>query len=158
MVNVTITSPEELLAAQGHNLGSSSWLRISQKRVNLFSDAIGQQQWTHIDSVQSTSDSFGEYIANSYLALSLTTYFIEQLLEIQNLTMGVNYGCDNIRFLAPVPTNSRIRGHGKIINAEQKGSFIQVTIRMIIELEETKQPTCTVDMLGNFIFSERRNK
>ncbi|WP_253273014.1 MaoC family dehydratase [Halomonas sp. PR-M31] len=93
-------SPEELLAAQGQPLGVTDWLEITQERVNLFAEATGDHQWIHVDPERAKDGPFGGCIAHGYLTLSLVNLFLPQLIEVVNLKMGVNVGCERIRFPA----------------------------------------------------------
>ncbi|MGB1062814.1 MAG: MaoC family dehydratase, partial [Ketobacter sp.] len=112
-------SPLDLEAAVGQNLGSSEWLTIDQARINLFADATGDHQWIHVDPEKAKQGSFGCTIAHGYLTLSLVNLFLPQIVDVQGISMGVNYGSDKLRFPAPVKVNSRVRGVGELIAVEQ---------------------------------------
>ncbi len=102
-----IGSPAELPEMVGKHLGYSDWLDIDQERVNLFADATGDHQWIHIDPEAAKSGPFGTTIAHGYLTLSLISYFLPRIVRVENVSMGVNYGCDKVRFPAPVPSARR---------------------------------------------------
>src|SRR5690606_25809535 len=126
------------------------WLAIDQQRINLFADATGDHQWIHVDPERAATGPFGKTIAHGYLTLSLANLFLPQLLEVQNFSMGVNYGCDKVRFPAPVPVDSRVRGRGEIISTEEMKGGVQVVVRITIEVEGSDRPACVVDTISRF--------
>jgi acyl dehydratase len=145
-------TPRELLAAVGKPLGASEWLTIDQARVNQFADATGDHQWIHVDPQRAKSGPFGATIAHGYLTLSLVNLFLPQLLEVRGASMGVNYGCDRVRFPAPARVGSRVRGVGEVVAAEAvKGGAVQVTVRVTVEIEGGERPACVVDTISRFV-------
>ncbi|UTW12326.1 MaoC family dehydratase [Marinobacterium rhizophilum] len=153
MANHLFASAQALLAAQGTDLGCSDWLEITQQRIDLFAEATGDHQWIHVDPVRAAQGPFGRCIAHGYLTQSLVNLFLPQLMEVQNLQMGVNYGCDKIRFPAAVPVGSRIRGRGEVIAVEQIKSAIQATVRVTVEIEGSERPGCVVDTISRYTFN-----
>lgn len=143
-------SPAALMGTEGTDLGHTDWLAIDQKRIDLFADATGDHQWIHVDPERAASGPFGKTIAHGYLTLSLANLFLPQLLEVQNVSMGVNYGCDKVRFPAPVPVDSQVRGRGEIISAEEMRGGVQVVVRITIEVEGSERPACVVDTISRF--------
>ncbi|MEP5764042.1 MAG: MaoC family dehydratase [Halieaceae bacterium] len=143
-------SPAALLEAVGEQLGPTEWLDMGQQRIDLFADATGDHQWIHVDPEQAKDGPFGRTIAHGYLTLSLANLFLPQLMVVENVAMGVNYGCDRVRFPAPVPVGSRIRGVGEVISAEEVKGGIQVVVRIIVELEDSDRPACSVDTISRF--------
>lgn len=142
-----------VLAAVGQDLGVTPWLDITQERINTFADATGDHQWIHTDPVRAQSGPFGRTIAHGYLTLSLANYFLPQLVQFQGLKMGVNYGCEKVRFPAPVPVGSRVRGHGAVVAAEPiKGDGVQVTVRITVQIEGSDKPGCVVDTISRLFF------
>lgn len=147
------TTAEELIAAAGLDLGHTDWLEMTQERVNLFAEATGDHQWIHTDPVRAAQTPFGGCIAHGYLTQSLASQFIMQLLRVDNLLMGVNYGCDKVRFPAPVKVGARVRGHGVIQKAEPvEGNGVQLAVRVTVEFEGSERPGCVVDTLSRYIF------
>lgn len=142
----------ELLAAEGQALGHTEWLEITQERVNLFAEATGDHQWIHIDPERAAKTPFGGCIAHGYLTLSLVSLFVSQLMRVDNLMMGVNYGCDKVRFPAPVKVGARVRGQGVIIKAERIGEAVQLGVRVTVEVEGQDKPGCVADILARFVF------
>lgn len=144
-------APKDLLEAVGTSLGNSDWLEIDQKRINLFADATGDHQWIHVDPERAKDGPFGACIAHGYLTLSLVNLFLPQILDVQGVSMGVNYGMEKVRFPAPVPVGSRIRGAGELISAEEvKNGAIQSVVRITVEIEGSERPACVVDTISRY--------
>ncbi|MNH03694.1 putative enoyl-CoA hydratase 1 [compost metagenome] len=149
----TFSSAQALLAAEGLELGCSEWLTISQSRIDLFAEATGDHQWIHVDPERATNGPFGACIAHGYLTQSLVNLFLPQLLAIDNLAMGVNYGCDRVRFPAPVRVGSRVRGRGQILRAEPVADSVQLVVRVSVEIEGQERPGCVVDTISRYTFN-----
>jgi acyl dehydratase len=151
-VPTVFTTPRDLLGAVGKPLGASDWLEIRQDRIDGFADATGDHQWIHVDPERAKSGPFGRTIAHGYLTLSLVNHFLPQIVEVRGVSMGVNYGCDKVRFPAPVPVGSRIRGVGQLVAAEEvKGGAVQATVRVTVEVEGSDRPACVVDTISRFV-------
>jgi acyl dehydratase len=147
------STAQAMLAAEGLDLGHTEWLTISQQRIDLFAQATGDHQWIHVDPERAASGPFGVCIAHGYLTQSLANLFMPQLLTIENMAMGVNYGSDRTRFPAPVKVDSRVRGSGQIIRAEQLGDTVQLVVRMTMEVEGQARPGCVIDTISRYIFN-----
>lgn len=143
-------NPAALLGSAGTHLGSTDWLQIDQQRIDLFAEATGDHQWIHVDPERAAQGPFGKTIAHGYLTLSLANLFLPQLLQVDNVSMGVNYGCDKVRFPAPVPVGSRVRGTGEILSAEEVKGGVQVVVRVTIEVEGSERPGCVIDTISRF--------
>jgi acyl dehydratase len=144
-------SPADLEAAIGQHLGHSDWLEISQERIDLFAEATGDHQWIHVDPVKAKEGPFGGCIAHGYLTQSLVNMFLPQIVDVQGISMGVNYGADKLRFPAPVPVGSRIRGSGELIEVQTaKDAGIQATIRVTVEIEGSERPGCVIDTISRY--------
>lgn len=145
-------NPKELLGAVGKRLGASEWLTIEQERIDQFAEATGDHQWIHVDPERAKDGPFGTTIAHGYLTLSLVNALLPQILVVNNVSMGVNYGTDKMRFPAPVPVGSRIRGVGELVAAKEvKGGAVQVTVRITVEIEGSDRPGCVVDTISRFV-------
>ncbi len=149
-MTMTFDSPAALLDAVGTHLGYSDWLEIDQRRIDLFADATGDHQWIHVDPERAAAGPFGRTIAHGYLTLSLANLFLPQIMQVNNTSMGVNYGCEKVRFPAPVPVGSRVRGGGEVISAEEVKGGVQVVVRMTIEIEGQDRPACVIDTISRF--------
>ena len=144
-----------VLAAVGSDLGTTDWVLIDQQRINTFAEATGDHQWIHVDPERAKDGPFGACVAHGYLTLSLANLFLPQLVSYQRLKMGVNYGCDKVRFPAPVKVNARIRGRGEVVAAEPvKGDGVQVTVRISVEIDGADKPGCVVDTISRLYFDE----
>jgi acyl dehydratase len=146
----TFDNPQALLQAVGQHLGYSDWLPIEQERINLFADATGDHQWIHVDPVRAADGPFGKTIAHGYLTLSLANLFLPEIMQVNNISMGVNYGCEKVRFPAPVPVGSRVRGGGEVISAEEVKGGVQVVVRITIEIDGSDRPACVIDTISRF--------
>lgn len=146
-------SGEAILAAVGQALGESEWVEITQERINLFADATDDHQWIHVDPVKAKDGPFGACIAHGYLTLSLVSRFLPQIVDVQQMKMGVNYGCDKVRFTAPVLVGNRVRGRGELIAADRtKDGAVQATIRVTVEVEGRERPACVADTISRYYF------
>ena len=142
-----------VLAAVGSDLGTTDWVLIDQQRINTFAEATGDHQWIHVDPERAKTGPFGACVAHGYLTLSLANLFLPQLVSYQGLKMGVNYGCDKVRFPAPVKVDSRVRGRGEVVAAEPvKGDGVQVTVRISVDIEGADKPGCVVDTISRLYF------
>ena len=148
-------SPLDMEAAVGQQLGASEWITIDQERINLFADATGDHQWIHVDPEQAKHGDFGCTIAHSYLTLSLVNLFLPQIVDVQGIRMGVNYGSDKLRFPAPVKVNSRVRGVGQLIQVEQVKGGVQAVVRVTVEIEGEERPGCVVDTISRYYPADR---
>ena len=148
-------SVASVLAAVGSDLGATDWVSVTQARINTFADATGDHQWIHVDPERAKDGPFGGCVAHGYLTLSLANLFLPQLVSYQRLKMGVNYGCDKVRFPSPVKVNSRVRGRGQVVAAEPvKGDGVQVTVRISVEIDGSDKPGCVVDTISRLYFDE----
>src|SRR5579872_7542867 len=105
----TVSDIKEFHNLVGQHLGWSPWHEITQEKVNLFADATGDHQWIHVDPERAKEGPFGGPIAHGYLTLSLIPALLGQVLVVQGITMGVNYGANRVRFPAPVPVGAELR-------------------------------------------------
>lgn len=148
----TFESVEDLKAAVGKPLGTSDWLQIEQDRINLFAEATDDHQWIHVDVERAKQGPFGAPIAHGYLTLSLVSHFLPQLLQVPTAKMGVNYGCNKVRFPAPVPVGSKLRASGEIVSVDEIPGGAQLVVRVSIEIEGGAKPACVVESVSRFLF------
>jgi acyl dehydratase len=142
-----------VLAAVGRDLGATDWLPITQQRINTLADATGDHQWIHVDPERAKTGPFGVCVAHGYLTLSLANLFLPQLVSYARLKMGVNYGCEKVRFPAPVKVGSRVRGCGQVVAAEAiPGAGVQVTVRISVQIDGQDKPGCVVDTISRLYF------
>ena len=141
MDKVIINSYEEFEKLVGQQIGVSDWLEIPQERINQFADATLDHQWIHVDEAKAKSESpFGNTIAHGYLTLSILPYLWEQIVEVQNLKLQVNYGIEKFKFNQPVLVNSRVRLKAKLINVLNLRGVTKAYIGVTLEIEGNKKP------------------
>jgi len=144
-------SPSELKTAVGQSLGHSDWLEIDQARIDKFADATGDHQWIHVDPERAAEGPFGACIAHGYLTQSLVNFFLPQIIEVRGISMGVNVGADKLRFPAPVPVGSRVRGAGELLSAEDtQDGGVQTKVRVTVEIEGNERPGCVIETLSRY--------
>src|SRR3954452_15276794 len=142
---------DSVKAAEGEHLGYSDWLEISQERVNTFAEATGDFQWIHVDVERAKAGPFGGTIAHGYLTLSLASFFLGQLATVSGISMGINYGIDKARFIAPVPAGARVRGRGEVVSATEVKGGVQAVVRITVELEGSEKPAAVVDTVSRYL-------
>jgi acyl dehydratase len=143
-------TPVALLDAVGENFGPTEWVTIEQERIDLFAQATDDHQWIHVDPERAKDGPFGGTIAHGYLTMSLINCFLPDLIEVRGVAMGINIGTDNLRFLNPVRTGSRIRGVGELVKAEEAKGGVQAVVRVTVEIEGEEKPACVVDTISRF--------
>lgn len=146
-------SAAEAVAGAGAKLGASRWIMIDQERIDLFARATGDFQWIHVDPERAKAGPFGATIAHGYLTLALVNDILPELFRAEGMKMGVNYGCERVRFPAPARAGSRIRGVGEFLKADLlEGGAVQTTVRVTMEIEGGAKPACVADVLGRYYF------
>jgi acyl dehydratase len=143
-----ISSPAALAEHVGSSLGNSSWIEITQERIDQFADATGDHQWIHVDAERAAAGPYGGTIAHGYLTLSLAAVFLEELLVVDGVAMAVNYGLNKVRFTAPVPVGSRVRAAGELTGVKDKGSVFEVTLKLTYEVEGSDRPPCFAELVA----------
>jgi 3-oxocholest-4-en-26-oate---CoA ligase len=131
----------------GQHLGPSDWEEITQERVNLFAAATEDHQWIHVDAQRAAAGPYRGTIAHGYLTLSLIPYFVPKILEIEGFAAGINYGCDRVRFPAPVPVGSKLRCAATVEAVSEVLGGVQVTLTVTMEVEGQSKPSCVATVL-----------
>jgi nodulation protein len=141
MSKLIINSYEEFASHLGQHLGDSEWLKVNQKRINDFADATLDHQWIHVDEERAKKESpYKSTIAHGYLTLSLLPYMWNQIIEVNNLKMMVNYGMDKMRFGKPVLTGNSVRLSTTLNQIENLRGICKAQIGFKIEIENEKKP------------------
>ncbi|MGF1666784.1 MAG: MaoC family dehydratase [Acidimicrobiia bacterium] len=140
----------ELADAVGRHLGYSDWWEISQERVNTFADATDDHQWIHIDVERAATGPFGGPIAHGYLTLSMAVPFVEQILDVGGVAMGINYGTNKVRFPAPVPVGSRLRAGATLASLDTFDGGAQATLDLVFEVEGGSKPVCVAQVVYRY--------
>lgn len=141
---------DELKAAVGTEVGISDWIEITQERINKFADATCDEQWIHVDQERARAEMpGGKTIAHGLLSLGLAPMFIREVMGLSGLKNTLNYGADRIRYLAPVPSGSRLRGRVSIAEAEEvPPNGLRVSYRLVIEIEGGQRPACVAELIA----------
>ncbi|MCI6617576.1 MAG: MaoC family dehydratase [Prevotella sp.] len=151
MNRLVINSYEEFAAHLGEELGKSDWQEIDQNRINLFADATLDHQWIHVDVERAKTESpYKSTIAHGYLTLSLLPYLWGQIIEVNNISMLVNYGMDKMRFGKPVLSGSRVRLVTKLNAIENLRGICKAQIDFKIEIEGDRKPA--LEGLATFLY------
>lgn len=133
----------------GEDMGVSEWVKIDQDRVNKFADATGDHQWIHIDVERAKKElPTGGTIAHGYLTLSLIPMLAAQIMRIDGVSRGINYGSNKVRFTNMVSTGSRVRARQKLLAAEPKSGGLQLTNEVTIEIEGQDRPACIAETIS----------
>ncbi|MGE4289054.1 MAG: MaoC family dehydratase [Salinivirgaceae bacterium] len=155
MSKVVIKSFEDLEAYTGKELGTSGNLVITQEQINLFADATFDHQWIHIQPERAKTESpFGDTIAHGYLTLSVLPYLWDQIVDVQNLKMQVNYGIEKFKFNQPVLVNSTVRLVARVNNVIDLRGVTKANIGVKLEIEGNRKPAYE----GEVVFLYHFNK
>jgi acyl dehydratase len=146
-----LDGPDGIRAAVGRHLGYSDWLLIEQDRVNQFAEATGDHQWIHVDVERAKTGPFGGPIAHGYLTMSLSNYFLPQIVEVQGFSAGINYGVDKVRFPSPVLVGSRIRAGAEVVSVTDVPGGVQTTMKITIEIDGSDRPACVIESLSRWL-------
>jgi acyl dehydratase/putative sterol carrier protein len=138
---------EELAGSEERDLGTSPWVTVDQRHIDLFAEATGDHQWIHVDPEAAKAGPFGGTIAHGYLSLSLLPALLSDVIKVSDAQMGVNYGVDRVRFTAPVPSGSEVRAHAKLVSAEPKGDGILYKVGVQIEIKGQEKPAMVGEVL-----------
>lgn len=149
-----IGSIDAAIEAVGQELGVSNWKLISQDRINDFANVTEDHQWIHVDVERTRNESpTGATIAHGFLTLSLLPVLSKETYVVENRKMGVNYGLNKVRFLAPVTAGSRIRLRSHLIDATKvTDDTVNLTMRHTVEVEGSDKPAAVADLIVRLIF------
>ena len=146
-------SIEELESLVGEEVAVSDWVTVDQERINRFADATGDHQWIHVDPARAAAGPFGTTVAHGFLTLSLLPLLTAQAIVVHNTKMGVNYGLNKVRFPAPVPVDSRLRGRFRLVQIDRREPLMgvpgaQVVWEVTIEREGSAKPVCVAQSVS----------
>jgi acyl dehydratase len=148
MTTVHFPTLESLRARVGEHLATSDWITVTQQRIDQFAEATGDHQWIHVDPVRAAAGPFGATIAHGYLTLSLLPEMAANAMAIDDVRMSVNYGLNKVRFMAPVPSGSRVRGQLRLKAFDPIAGGAQVTMEVTIEREGADKPVCVAETVA----------
>jgi len=137
----------DLQAQVGQEIGISDWITIDQQRIDRFAEATGDFQWIHVDAERAASGPYGTTVAHGFLTLSLLAQMFATGFELKDSHMGVNYGLNRVRFTAPVPVDSRVRAHFKLLSYEAIEGGAQLAVEVTMEREGSNTPVCVAESL-----------
>ncbi|HEY5059671.1 MAG TPA: MaoC family dehydratase [Gaiellaceae bacterium] len=134
----------------GTEFGPSSWVEVSQERIDAFAAATGDDQWIHVDRERAAAGPFGTTIGHGYLTLSLLPAMSYEVVPRQEGGMGINYGLNRVRFPAPVPSGSRVRGTFRVDSSDEFDGGVQTTMTATIEREGGDKPVCVAEVVFRY--------
>jgi acyl dehydratase len=147
---LTVSGAEGLKGVVGQHIGYSDWHLVTQELVNLFAVATGDHQWIHVDPERAKAGPFGGPIAHGYLTLSLGPYFLPKMWRVDGFSMGVNYGCEKVRFPAPVPVGSKLRCGATVDAVDEIAGGVSVTMTLTFEVEGAAKPSCVAQVVYRY--------
>ena len=147
---------QEITAAAGTELGVSSWVNISQERIDMFADATGDRQWIHIDPERAVEGPFGATVAHGYLTLSMLPFLGAQVYAFAGNLARVNYGLNHVRFVNPVRVDSRIRVRVVVQEVKELDKGLQVTLQHTVEVEGEEKPACVAETVVLLMDGEQK--
>jgi acyl dehydratase len=141
---------DEIKSAVGTEIGVSDWVEVSQDRINQFAEATCDEQWIHVDQERAAKEMpGGKTIAHGLLSLALAPLFIRSVIGLKGLRNTLNYGADRIRYLAPVPAGSKLRGRVSVAEAEDvPPDGLRVNYHLVIEIDGGKKPACVAELIA----------
>jgi acyl dehydratase len=144
----TFEKISDLQALVGQELGVSDWMTVTQEQIDKFAEATGDHQWIHVDPERAKTGPFGTTIAHGFLTLSLLPEMTARAFRVSEARMGVNYGLNKVRFPAPVPAGSRLRGRFRLLEYVPLEGGAQMTVECTMEREGSDKPVCVAESLA----------
>ncbi|HYD95518.1 MAG TPA: MaoC family dehydratase [Noviherbaspirillum sp.] len=145
----TIASVEELRGLVGQEVAVTDWFPVTQERINLFAEATGDHQWIHLDAERCKKESpYGSTIAHGFLTLSLLPLILQSAVSMPDARLSVNYGLNKVRFPAPVPVDSKVRGRLALKEVEDIDGGVQITWAVTMEREGGDKPVCVAESIA----------
>ncbi len=143
-----VNGVDGMKALVGQHLGYSDYIEITQERVNQFAEATNDHQWIHVDPERATRESpFGGPVAHGYLTLSLGPALYPQVVMFTGFSMGVNYGANKVRFMAPVPVGAKLRLGVKLLTVDEIQGGVQSSLEFTFETEGSTKPSCVAEII-----------
>ncbi|MCE2774769.1 MAG: MaoC family dehydratase [Limnohabitans sp.] len=142
-------SLQDVASCVGQEVAVSEWTTITQAQIDQFAQATGDHQWIHVDPQRAAEGPFGTTIAHGYLTLSLVPKFFDSAMRIDNVRMSINYGLNKVRFMAPVPVNSRLRARISLVACDPvEPQGFQQTWQVQVEREGSDKPVCVAESIA----------
>lgn len=147
----TVSGLEEMRGLVGQELGTSDWHTVTQEEIDLFARATHDHQWIHVDPERCRRESpFGGPIAHGYYTLSLAPYLLAQILRVDGVRMGVNYGLNKMRLPSPLPVGAKVRARATLAALEPVQGGASATIGLTFEVENQAKPTCVAEVIYRY--------
>jgi acyl dehydratase len=149
-----ITSVDDAVATVGKELGTSDWMVVDQARIDDFADVTVDHQWIHVDVDRAKAESpYGATIAHGFLTIALIPGLSKDNYRVDNAKMGINYGLNKVRFLAPVTAGSRIRVRSELADAARVGDdAVNLTVRHTVEIDDVEKPAAVAELISRWVF------
>lgn len=152
-----VREPRELLDLVGKELGASAPQVITQDEVNQFADVTKDHQWIHVDVERARSGPFGTTVVHGFLTLAFVPSLLADILEVEEFSMGVNYGLDRVRFIRPLPPGTEIQGSATLVSAEpirasadDPREGVQAKASVVVEFAHESQACCVAEILFRY--------
>jgi acyl dehydratase len=146
-----VSNIDEFSKLTGQHLGYSDWHVIDQAQIDLFADATGDHQWIHVDPERAAAGPFGTTIAHGYLTLSIIPAILHEVIRVEGITFGVNYGCNKVRFPSPVKVGSKLRLGVTVASVDSVGhDAAQVVLDISVETEGSDKPSCVAQVVYRY--------
>lgn len=149
----TFDSVAAFAAAEGQELGTSDWLLVDQNRIDQFAEATEDRQWIHVDPERAARGPFGTTIAHGYLTLSLLVPLMKQTFSVHGHSMAINYGLNKVRFPAPTPSGSRVRGTTVLASVTEVAGGVQAVYTVTVASDAAEKPVCVAESVTRYYFS-----
>jgi len=151
MSKTVINGLEELKSMKGKELGVSEWHEVTQESINLFAEATCDDQWIHLDEERCKKESpWGQTIAHGYYTISLAPYLLGQIMTVEGVQMGINYGINKLRFPSAVKVGSRVRARASLVDVSDVGNGVQGNIQVTFEIENEDKPACVAEVIYRY--------
>ena len=151
MSKTVINGLEELKSMKGKELGVSEWHEVTQESINLFAEATCDDQWIHLDEERCKKESpWGQTIAHGYYTISLAPYLLGQIMTVEGVQMGINYGINKLRFPSAVKVGSRVRARATLVDVSDVGNGVQGNIQVTFEIENENKPACVAEVIYRY--------
>jgi acyl dehydratase len=149
----TLIDLNDLASHAGRSLGTSEWRLMTQDDVDTFARLTGDEQWIHVDPSRAANGPFGSTIAHGYFTLSLSTIFLDELVEVKGAAVVLNYGSNRVRYPTPVPVGSRVRAAVDVGEVDAIPGGVQVVYGLTYELDRAAKPACVADIVYRYYTS-----
>lgn len=142
---------DDLEAVIGSTLGPADLVEVGQERITRFADATDDHQWIHVDADRAAGGPFGTTIAHGYLTLAMVPHFLDELIEVRGVEMGVNYGLNKVRFPAPLPSGTPITARVTIGDVDRSGADARVAYDVSVQADGLERPVCVAQVLVLYV-------